>query len=74
MPSKFIRPKNAAIQCGISLSHMYALIAENNFPKQIKLSGNISVFLEAEIDDWITKQIQRNRTAINTSTKVAGCE
>lgn len=56
MQSKFIRPKKAAEKLGISTSHLYNLIARNEFPKQIKLSKGISVFREIDIDEWMVER------------------
>ena len=61
MQSKFIRPKQAAEKAGISISHLYNLITRNQFPKQMKLSKGVSVFLESDIDKWIEQKIQDSR-------------
>ena len=65
MQAKFIRPKQAAEKAGISISHLYNLIARNEFPQSIRISAGISVFLEEEIEQWIHQQVANHRKAPN---------
>jgi predicted DNA-binding transcriptional regulator AlpA len=69
MQAKFIRPKQAAEKAGISISHLYNLIARNEFPKSIRISAGISVFLEEEIDEWIHQQVVNYRKAPNHGSR-----
>jgi len=62
MQTKFLRPKDAAKKAGISISHLYNLIARNDFPIPIKISKGITVFLESDIDDWIQEKVQDSRS------------
>lgn len=62
MSESFIRPKEAAKQAGLSVSHMYRLISQDEFPRPIRLSERISAFLKTEIDQWISKQIETARS------------
>ena len=61
MEKKLLRPKDAAKKAGISVSHLYALVAQNEFPQLIKISERISAFLESEVDDWILKKVELSR-------------
>ena len=61
MPHTLLRPKDVAKKIGVSLSHLYQLVASNQFPQPIKLSERISVFIEAEVDDWIQKRVDESR-------------
>jgi len=45
MTESFIRPKNAAKQAGLSVSHMYRLVSKNEFPQPVRVSERISAFL-----------------------------
>lgn len=38
---------------GLSRTHVYRLIKQDNFPKPFKLSEGVSVWNEAEIDEWL---------------------
>ena len=40
-----------------SRSSIYADMAKDKFPKQIKLGARSSGWLESEIDDWINERI-----------------
>lgn len=61
MPSKFLRPKQAADKAGISISHLYALIAQGKFPEPIKVSERITAFLESDVDEWMQAKIAASR-------------
>ena len=56
-----VRPKQAATKAGISISHLYYLVAEGEFPQPIKISDRISAFIESEIDEWIEGKITTSR-------------
>jgi prophage regulatory protein len=62
MHSNLLRPKAAAAKAGISVSHLYHLVALNEFPQRIKISQGISAFLESEIDEWIARKIEASRS------------
>tara|TARA_B110000879_G_scaffold176621_1_gene230671 strand:- start:149 stop:337 length:189 start_codon:yes stop_codon:yes gene_type:complete len=61
MSNTLLRPKDAAKKAGISISHLYALIAENKFPQLIKISERISALLESEVDEWILEKVETSR-------------
>ena len=61
MSKKLLRPKDAAKKAGISVSHLYALVAQNKFPEPIKISERITAFIESEIDEWIQKRVHESR-------------
>jgi len=42
---------------GLSKSSIYARIAEGLFPRQISLSARTVVWVESDIQNWITEQI-----------------
>ena len=62
MSKKLLRPKDAAEKAGISISHLYALVSQKQFPQPIKISERISALLESEVDDWIEEKIEISRT------------
>ena len=61
MTESFIRPKNAAKQAGLSVSHMYRLVSQNEFPQPVRVSERISAFLASEIDAWIAERTNSAR-------------
>jgi len=58
---RFLRVKDVADKTGLSVSHIYALLADRKFPERVKISENVSVFVEHEIDDWIKQKITQGR-------------
>ena len=65
MEQRLLRPKDAAKKAGISVSHLYALAAQNEFPQLIKISERISALLESEVDDWILEKVEQARNREN---------
>lgn len=68
-----IRRKQVEARTGLSRSTIYAKLRRNpkrpsdydpTFPKQVKLGGAKAVgWIEAEIDAWLTAQIEKSRKA-----------
>jgi prophage regulatory protein len=48
---------------GLSRSTIYAKISEGDFPVQVSLGKRAVGFVESEIEQWITRQIERSRKA-----------
>jgi len=46
---------------GLSRSTIYQRVADGNFPKPVNLGARAVGWLEAEIDAWLTAQIERSR-------------
>ena len=46
---------------GLSKSSIYAHIAEGTFPKQIPLGPRLVVWVESDIQNWITEQVSAAR-------------
>ena len=46
---------------GLSKSTIYARIAEGTFPKQIPLGPRLVVWVESDIQNWITEQVSAAR-------------
>lgn len=51
-PQRLIRLHEVESKSGLCRTTIYALIAKREFPAQRKI-GKVSVWLEAEIDQWI---------------------
>ena len=54
---KFLRLPEVKATTGLSKSSIYARIAEGTFPKQIPLGPRLVVWVEADIQNWINKQV-----------------
>jgi prophage regulatory protein len=71
MNHKILRLPNVKERVGLSRSSIYAHIAEGNFPQPIKLGGQRAVgWLENEIEEWLTKQVERSRIKSKDSTGI----
>jgi prophage regulatory protein len=46
---------------GLSRSTIYQRVADGNFPKPVNLGARAVGWLEAEIDAWLTAQVERSR-------------
>jgi prophage regulatory protein len=46
---------------GLSKSTIYARIAEGTFPKQIPIGPRLVVWVESDIQNWITEQVSAAR-------------
>ncbi|MDG1004345.1 MAG: AlpA family phage regulatory protein [Emcibacteraceae bacterium] len=66
MSMKLIRPRDAAKQAGISISHLYTLTSQNEFPQPIKISERVTAFLESEVEEWIQDKVDSNRNSTHT--------
>ena len=42
-------------------SHIYNLINQGEFPKQIQISSGAVAWLESEFEEWMDKKIQESR-------------
>ena len=46
---------------GLSRSTIYQRVADGNFPKPVNLGARAVGWLEAEIDAWLSAQVERSR-------------
>ena len=53
----FIRLPEVRQRVGMSKSQIYKLIAQDQFPKPVKVSRRISCWVVAEIEQWVQEQI-----------------
>ncbi|MEQ2027904.1 AlpA family transcriptional regulator [Xenorhabdus szentirmaii] len=66
--STIITPKENLIRLpevqrrtGYSKAWIYKLIADERFPKQVKIGTRSVAFIESEIDGWIEQRIAESR-------------
>jgi len=61
MGASILRLPQVKSKTGLGRSTIYNLIAEGNFPKQIKLTPRSSGWLESEVQEWINSRVaERN--------------
>jgi len=58
---KFLRLPEVKQTTGLSKSSIYARISEGTFPKQIPLGPRLVVWVESDIQNWITEQVSAAR-------------
>ena len=56
--SRFMRLPEVKSKTGLSRSHIYDLISRGEFPRQYKLGGRVSGWLESEVLAWIQSKIK----------------
>lgn len=49
---------------GLPKSSLYALIAKGDFPKPIKIGARAVGWLDADVNDWIEKQVAASRCEV----------
>jgi prophage regulatory protein len=59
--NKILRLPQVKDKTGLGGSQIYALISQNEFPKQIKLGPRASGWIESEVSDWIQSRIDQSR-------------
>ncbi|RLA44420.1 MAG: AlpA family transcriptional regulator [Gammaproteobacteria bacterium] len=65
MKIRFLRLPTVINLTGLSKSTLYLRISQNTFPKPVSLGGRAVGFIEAEIDDWLSQQVDNSRKAVN---------
>jgi prophage regulatory protein len=58
---KFLRLPEVKQTTGLSKSTIYARISDGTFPKQIPLGPRLVVWVESDIQNWITEQVSAAR-------------
>ena len=61
LQNKFLRLPQVKATTGLSKSSIYARISEGTFPKQIPLGPRLVVWVEADIQNWISEQVSAVR-------------
>ncbi len=63
MATAILRLPTVKARTGLSRSTIYLRISEGRFPKPVALGGRAVGWIEEEIDDWLTQQIESSRNA-----------
>lgn len=56
-PVDFIRLPEVQRQTGLSTSEIYRRMDEARFPRQVKISHKVVVWIQSQIDDWKLAQL-----------------
>ena len=63
MVNQILRLPAVKARTGLSRSTIYLRISYGTFPTPISLGGRAVGWLEAEVNDWLTRQIEASRKA-----------
>jgi len=55
--NRFIRMPDLRTKVGLSKSQIYKLIQQGEFPKQIKLGDKIAVWIDSEVEEWMSSKV-----------------
>ena len=61
LQNKLLRLPEVNATTGLSKSSIYARISDGTFPKQIPLGPRLVVWVEADIQNWISEQVSAAR-------------
>ncbi len=61
MPHTILRLPAVKARTGLSRSTIYQRVSQGAFPAPVSLGGRAVGWLAAEIDAWLTAQIERSR-------------
>lgn len=62
MAQRFMRLSEVCRRVGLPKSTLYKLMADGDFPRQVKPTPRTSAWLEEEIDGWQMERIAASRT------------
>lgn len=55
---RMMRLAEVLTMCGLSRSHLYALVDQGKFPRQVKLSSRAAAWVSDEVEHWIQARIE----------------
>ena len=61
LQNKLLRLTEVKATTGLSKSSIYARISDGTFPKQIPLGPRLVVWVESDIQNWISEQVSAAR-------------
>lgn len=61
-PPRFIRIQAVSARLGVSRKTVYRWAQEGRFPRQIRVSHRVAVWVESEVDAWMHKVLEERDT------------
>ena len=61
MEHRILRLPEVMARTGLSRSTIYLRVSQDTFPKAINLGGRAVGWVEAEIQEWLERQIEASR-------------
>ena len=68
MHKRILRLPAVLDRTGLSRSTVYQRVAEGRFPKSVSLGARAVGWVEAEVDEWIARQIKQSRELRDAQT------
>lgn len=65
MATTILRLPAVKARTGLSRSTIYLRVSEGRFPTPISLGGRAVGWIEAEVNDWLTKHIEASRKLVS---------
>lgn len=56
---KLIRLRQVMQMTGLGRSSIYNYMKDQSFPKQVKITSNLSAWVETEINEWIQDKVNQ---------------
>ena len=60
-PIRLLRISQVAARTGLSRSTIYEWSADGRFPAPVRLGGRVVRWVEAEVDEWLRKWLEKRR-------------
>jgi prophage regulatory protein len=61
MPRKILRLPSVLDRTGLSRSTVYLRVTEGRFPRPVSLGARAVGWIETEVEEWISRQIEVSR-------------
>ena len=69
MKNTILRLKEVKSRTGLCRSSIYDRISKGTFPRQICLGGRAVGWIESELDNWLSEQIEKSRGVYLTTLR-----
>ena len=69
---KLLKIRDVLERIPVSRAHIYNMITEGKFPRQVKLGGTGAFWVESEIEDWIQAHIDAADARIGVRNPAEG--
>jgi prophage regulatory protein len=71
MATIILRLPTVKARTGLSRSTIYLRISEGRFPKPVSLGGRAVGWIEEEVNDWLSQQIETSRNHQTKARRVS---
>ncbi len=61
-PIRIMRRKHVEHRTGLPRSTIYSKMSSGEFPKPVDLGQRAVGWIESEVDDWLTAQVNKSRS------------